>query len=78
MEYVYAAMLLHKAKKEINDVLVIFDEGHNLSSRCRDLLSSQISSYVIDKAAKEKVFAKKKAARLKSRLAKKMNKTKLR
>ena len=32
----------------------------------------------IDKAAKEKVFAKKKAARLKSRLAKKMNKTKLR
>lgn len=45
--------LLKKAKKSINDAIIIIDEGHNLADRCRDLLSCQISNYILEQAKKE-------------------------
>jgi len=45
--------LLKRSKKELNETIIIMDEGHNLPERCKDLLSCQISTFIIDKAAKE-------------------------
>ncbi|MBS3095391.1 ATP-dependent DNA helicase [Candidatus Woesearchaeota archaeon] len=48
--------ILKKANIETKDLIVIIDEGHNLPERCRDLLSNQISTYTLEKAAKEVSF----------------------
>lgn len=45
--------LFKRIGKEINDCIIIFDEAHNLPQRARNLLTSQLSSYVIDLAVKE-------------------------
>ena len=39
--------------KNIEDCIIIFDEAHNLIKKCRDLLSSSLSIFTIDKAIKE-------------------------
>jgi len=44
---------LKKANKELRDVIIIFDEAHNLPSRSRDLLTSKISLFIVDSAIKE-------------------------
>lgn len=45
--------LLQRIKREIKDCIFIFDEAHNLPNRCRDLLTSKISTLTIDGAIKE-------------------------
>lgn len=45
--------ILKRSKKEIKNAIIIFDESHNLPSRCRELLSSQLSTYVLEKSIKE-------------------------
>src|SRR3989344_306706 len=45
--------LLKKINKDLSEVIVIFDESHNLPERARDLLSSQLSTISIELAAKE-------------------------
>jgi DNA excision repair protein ERCC-2 len=45
--------LLTKMNKEMKDVVMIFDEGHNLPNRIRDLLTSNTSSISIENAVKE-------------------------
>ena len=51
-----------KAKKELANSILIIDEGHNLPSRARDLMTSQISTFSINKAVSEaKKFSYKEA-----------------
>ena len=45
--------LLTKINKDLSEVIIIFDEAHSIPERCRELLSSQISTLTIDLAAKE-------------------------
>lgn len=45
--------LLKKANKQLEDVIIIFDEAHNLPSRSRDLLTNKLSLFIIDNAIKE-------------------------
>ncbi|MEM4240069.1 MAG: ATP-dependent DNA helicase [Candidatus Woesearchaeota archaeon] len=44
---------LKKAKKKLDQAIIIFDEGHNLPSRARELMTQRISSRLIMGAAKE-------------------------
>lgn len=44
---------LAKIKKDLNDIIVIVDEGHNLPSRIRDLQTSRLTSFMISRAIKE-------------------------
>ena len=45
--------LLEKINKDLSECIIIIDEAHNLPSRCRELLSTQLSSITIDFAVKE-------------------------
>lgn len=45
--------LLKRMNKSLGDCIVIFDEGHNVPSRARDLLTATLTSFVIEAAAKE-------------------------
>jgi DNA excision repair protein ERCC-2 len=49
-------ILLLKAKKKIENSIVIVDEAHNLGRRVREHLSSSVSSYVFARAEKEMRF----------------------
>lgn len=40
-------ILFNKIKKELNDVIVVIDEAHNLPNRLRKLLTSQISNKIL-------------------------------
>jgi len=45
--------ILGRAKKELSECIIIIDEAHNLPERCRDLLSTQLSTITIDRAKTE-------------------------
>ena len=45
--------LFKKIEKDLGDVVVIFDEAHNLGSKSRDLLSMSLSTLLLDAAIKE-------------------------
>ncbi len=45
--------ILNKMNRSLNDCIIIVDEAHNLPSRIRDLLSIDLSSYVMSQALKE-------------------------
>ncbi len=45
--------LLGKMNKDLNDLILVFDEGHNLPNKIRDLLTATISTISIDNAVKE-------------------------
>ena len=42
-----------KSGKEMEDLIVIVDEGHNLADRVRDLLSVNLSTYILQRAFNE-------------------------
>jgi DNA excision repair protein ERCC-2 len=42
-----------RTKKELENSIIIIDEGHNLPSRMRDLATERLSSFVMKKAIKE-------------------------
>jgi DNA excision repair protein ERCC-2 len=44
---------LNKIKKELEDAIIIIDEGHNLPLRVRELLTKRLSTLTIDRAIKE-------------------------
>ena len=52
------AGLLTKMNKSLKDCIIIFDEGHNVPHRARDLLTSQLTSFILDNAAKETMLMK--------------------
>ncbi|MFC1769336.1 ATP-dependent DNA helicase [Nanoarchaeota archaeon] len=60
-------IFLQKTKKELNDCIVIVDEGHNLGRRCRDLMSFKLTNFVVDRAVSE---AEKYSYNVKERLEK--------
>jgi len=45
--------LLKKLDKELNDCIIIMDEGHNLPSRARKLLTTSMSTYMLEQTIKE-------------------------
>jgi len=45
--------LLQRMNLHMDDIIVIFDEAHNLPSRCRHEMSTSVSSFVLDAAARE-------------------------
>lgn len=45
--------LLLKTKKEIEKGIIIFDEAHNLPDKCRDLLTINLSTLIVDNAIRE-------------------------
>ncbi len=45
--------LLKRINKSLGDCIIIFDEGHNIPTRARDLLSANLTSFIIEAAAKE-------------------------
>jgi DNA excision repair protein ERCC-2 len=45
--------LFKRMEKELENSIIIFDEAHNLPERARSLLTTKISSYVLDNAVKE-------------------------
>ncbi|MBT3323901.1 ATP-dependent DNA helicase [archaeon] len=45
--------LLQRINKNLSDCIIIFDEGHNIPYRARDILSSNLSTITLDYAAKE-------------------------
>ena len=45
--------ILKKLNKDLSDLIIIIDEAHNIPAKCRDLLSSQLSTQMIEYAAKE-------------------------
>ncbi len=45
--------IFKRIEKDLSRCIIIFDEGHNLPQRARDLLTIKLSSYVIDQAVKE-------------------------
>jgi len=45
--------LLRRINKNMEDLIVIFDEAHNIPSRARDILTAKINTYILDSAAKE-------------------------
>jgi len=45
--------ILAKIKKELKDLILIFDESHNLDKKARELLSLNLSNYLIESAIKE-------------------------
>ncbi|MBN2095172.1 MAG: ATP-dependent DNA helicase [Candidatus Aenigmarchaeota archaeon] len=48
-----ADTFLAKINKKLENSIVIVDEAHQLPSRVRDLISSKLTEYVLDKAAQE-------------------------
>ncbi|MEA2003415.1 MAG: ATP-dependent DNA helicase [archaeon] len=46
-------MFLSKLERDMNDIILIIDEAHNVPGRVRELLSSQLTSELMDKAIKE-------------------------
>ncbi len=48
--------LLKRINKTLDECIVIFDEGHNLPSRARDLLTASLTNFIIEAAAKETKF----------------------
>ena len=46
-------MFLSKLERDMKDIILIIDEAHNVPGRVRELLSSQLTSELIDKAIKE-------------------------
>ena len=44
---------LNKIGKELEDLIVIVDEGHNLPDRVRDLLTLKLSNFTMNRAIKE-------------------------
>jgi DNA excision repair protein ERCC-2 len=44
---------LMKTGKKLKESILIIDEGHNLPSRCREMLSESVSTYVLERAIKE-------------------------
>ncbi|HIH13681.1 MAG TPA: ATP-dependent DNA helicase [Nanoarchaeota archaeon] len=44
---------LGRLKKELKNSILIIDEGHNLPSRVRDILSAKLNNFIINRAAKE-------------------------
>ena len=51
-EYIRDSFLL-KAKKDIEKSIIIVDEGHNLPARMRDMMTSRLTSFMIEMAHKE-------------------------
>lgn len=47
------ATFLNKIGKELEDLIVIIDEGHNLPDRVRDLLTIKLSNFTMSRAIKE-------------------------
>lgn len=45
--------LLKRINKSLSDCIIIFDEGHNVPARARDLLTANTSTFLIEAAAKE-------------------------
>lgn len=45
--------LFARANKKLENSIIIVDEGHNLPSRARELLTSKLSTFIIDRAIKE-------------------------
>ena len=45
--------LFKRIQKELSTSIIYFDEAHNLPNRCRDLLTTNLSSLTIEKALKE-------------------------
>ncbi len=46
-------IFLRKIGKKLEDSILIFDEAHNLPARTRDLMTTRISSFILDRAVKE-------------------------
>lgn len=46
-------IFMKKIGKEIENSIIIFDEAHNLPSRTRDLMTTKISSYILEQSVKE-------------------------
>ena len=44
---------LNKAEKELEKSIVIVDEAHNLPKRCRELMSFNLSNFILSRAVKE-------------------------
>lgn len=44
---------LNKIERDMKDIILVIDEGHNLPARIRELLSDKISVYILDRAKKE-------------------------
>ncbi|MFH1591003.1 MAG: ATP-dependent DNA helicase [archaeon] len=42
-----------RANKHLTDAILIIDEGHNLPSRMRELASTRLTSYILDRAKSE-------------------------
>ena len=45
--------LFSKANKQLENSIIIIDEGHNLPARARELLTAKLSTFIIDRAIKE-------------------------
>ncbi len=45
--------IFERINKDISECIIIIDEAHNIPSRCRELLSSQLSTLTIEVAVKE-------------------------
>jgi len=46
-------IFLKKIGKSLSDCIIIVDEGHNLGKRVQELLTSKLSSFMIDRGKKE-------------------------
>lgn len=46
-------MFLSKLEKDMGDIILVIDEAHNVPGRARELMSSHLTSDVLDKAIKE-------------------------
>ena len=46
-------IFFNKAEKELGKSIVIVDEAHNLPRRCRELLSFNLSNFILNRAIKE-------------------------
>lgn len=49
---------LRKTNTLLSDLIIIFDEAHNLPERTREIMSSETSTIIIENAVKEANFAK--------------------
>ncbi len=46
-------IIFKRINKSLDNCIIIFDEAHNLVKKCRELLSSSLSRFTIEKAIKE-------------------------
>ncbi|MEA3229973.1 MAG: ATP-dependent DNA helicase, partial [archaeon] len=46
-------MFFSKSEKDMNDIILIIDEAHNVPGRVRELLSSKLSNELLERAIKE-------------------------